>query len=141
MFEMLFAALFAALGTFFACFGLQHILACVRMFRAGQSAEGTITAMKPALRSRKGRTWISYIAVITFETVWHEKREVDHADAFGAVVFKTGDRVKVWYDRDDPSVFTLSGRHFIKDMASVFLFSLAFGFPGWSLLIHLIKTP
>lgn len=71
LFEMLLAALFASIGTFFAYHGVQHCIACVRMFRAGQPAEGTVAAMKPALQHRKGRTWISYTAV--YSRNWHKK--------------------------------------------------------------------
>lgn len=139
IFALCISALFACIGTFFAYHGLKELIHCIFMFRSGLRTEGTVTDMKTALRTRKGRTWIEYTAVISFETVWREKRKVEYADAFGSTQRNIGDKVNIWYHETNPEIFTLGGRFFFRDMLSFFLFALCFGLPGWTLFIHLIK--
>ena len=139
IFPLFLSGAFACLGTFFAYHGLKELFRCILMFRAGLRTEGTVTNIKTELRTRKGKTWVEYTAVISFETFWHQKREVEYADAFTNKQRKIGDKVNIWYDKTDPKIFTLGGWFFFKDMLSFFLFALCFGLPGWTLFIHLIK--
>jgi hypothetical protein len=139
IFPLFLSGVFACLGTFFAYHGLKELFRCILMFRAGLRTEGTVTNIKTELRTRKGKTWVEYTAVISFETFWHQKREVEYADAFTNKQRNIGDKVNIWYDKTDPKIFTLGGWFFFRDMLSFFLFALCFGLPGWTLFIHLIK--
>ena len=134
------SVLFSFLSAFFAYYGIKHAIDAHRMFRAGCTAEGTVTRIKSEERRRKGRVYTAHTPVIAFETVWREKREITYADPLGAKVFNVGDKVKVWYDENDPAVFTLGGWYFVKDLASFFIFAFWLGLPGWTLLIHYIYT-
>jgi Protein of unknown function (DUF3592) len=135
---ILLSALFAFISSFCAYHCIKHAIEAIRMFRAGTSAEATVTQVKSEQRQRKGKARTIYSMVIVFETVWQEKREIDYATPLGAKVFNIGDKVKIWYDENDPAIFTLGGWYLVKDLASFFIFALCFGLPGWTLLIHYI---
>ncbi|MBK8426743.1 MAG: DUF3592 domain-containing protein [Lewinellaceae bacterium] len=139
VFPLCISALFACLGTFFAYHGFKELLRCILMFRAGLRTEGTVTDIKTELRTRKGRTWIQYTAVISFETCYHQKRKVEYADAFTNKQRSIGDKVHIWYHETDPEAFTLGGWFFFRDMLSFLIPALCFGLPGWTLFVHLIK--
>ncbi|MFN0016378.1 MAG: DUF3592 domain-containing protein [Saprospiraceae bacterium] len=136
---LLLAAVFALLGTYFAFFGIKHCFQYARMLRAGWHAEGRVTGIKTAQRWRKGRSWLEYSAIIAFETAWNEQREVEYANPTGSDAFKAGDKLTVWYDQNDPEVFSLGGWHFVQDTATHFIFAVFLGVPGWGILVQLFK--
>lgn len=140
LFTLLSAAAFAFLGSFIAYHGARYYFGVLRLFWTCLPSNGVVTGMKPDFRSRKGRTWIEYTAVISFETAWHEKRTVEYAGAFGNTRFNIGDKVNIWYHKTDQELFTLGGRHFAKDVLSFLVFALGFGLPGWTLLLTTLKT-
>lgn len=139
IFPILLASFFAFLSAWIAFFGIKHCIAFVRMYRADRYAPGTVTGIKTEQRWRKGRSWITYTAVITYYTAWHEKREIEYANPTGSDALKAGDKLTIWYDVHDPEVFSLGGWHFVKDIASFFLFALCFGLPGWGVLYQAFK--
>jgi hypothetical protein len=138
LFSFLLSILFAFISTLFGYYGIKHALDCRRMFQTGIFTEGTVTDIRAEQRRRKGRIHAVLTPVITFETVWREKREITCADPLGANIFKVGDKVKIWYDENDPAIFTLGGWYLVKDLISFLIFALCFGLPGWTLLIHYI---
>jgi hypothetical protein len=109
------------------------------MFREGQCTQGTVSGIKTEEKWRKGKLQITYSAVISFNTDWHEKREVAYANPLGTDAFKVGEKVKIWYDTNDPEIFTLGGRHLIKDIASFIVSILCLGLPGWGILYQIAK--
>ena len=140
IFPLFVSGIFACIGTFFAYHGVRELLRCILMFREGLHTQGTVTDIKTELRTRKGRTWIAYTAVISFETFWHQKRKVEYADAFTNKQRSIGDKVHIWYHKTNREVFTLGGWAFFRDMLSFFIFALGFGLPGWTMFIHIIHT-
>jgi hypothetical protein len=132
---LLFALLFSAFSAFAVYHGIRHIFQCRRMFRDDLRARGTVTAIRSEPRQRKGKTWMERIAVISFETAFKEKREVHHSDN----KLDIGVQLDIWYHETDPSVFTLGGKYFYWELFSLFGIAFCFGFPGWTLLVHLIR--
>ncbi len=139
IFATLLAALFAYLSAHIAWYGAMACFDCIRMFRAGQCTKGTVSGVKTEEKWRKGKLRITYSAIISFNTDWHEKREVVYANPLGTDAFKVGDKVKIWYDTNDPKVFTLGGKYFIQDMASIVIGMLCLGLPGWGILYQMAK--
>lgn len=139
IFPILLASFFAFLSAYAAFFGIKHCIEYVRMFRADRYAPGIVTRIKTEQRWRKGRSWIAYTAVITYYTAWNEKREIDYANPLGSDAFKVGDKLTVWYDVNDPEVFSLGGWYFVKDIASFFVFAMFLGVPGWGVLVLMFK--
>ncbi len=140
VFTLLLAAAFAFLGTFIAYHGARHCFGAFRLLRTCFPAQGTVTGMKSALRARKGRTWVEYTPIISFETAWHEKRVVEYTGAFGNTKLNTGDKVKIWYHKTDMELFTLGGWYLVWDSVSFLVFALCFGLPGWSALFFTLKS-
>ena len=139
IFPILLGSLFAFLSTYLAIFGIKYCFDCFRMYQTDRYAPGEVTQIKTEQELRKGRIRITHIAVITYYTLWHEKMEIEYSNPLGTNAFKVGDKLTVWYDVNDPKLFTLGGWHFVKDIASIFIFVVFSGLPGWGILIVTFK--
>ena len=128
------ALLFAFVSIFIAYHGIKYIMDCNRMLRAGLWANGTVTALKLEERSRKGRKYTVEIAVVSFETTWKEKREIEYAPNLSKNKFKVGDQLKIWYDEKDRELFTLGGWYIVKEIAYLLFIVLCLGLPSWTLI-------
>lgn len=128
------ALLFAFISLFVAYHGIKYMMDCRRMFRAGLWANGTVTLLKQEERTRKGRKYTEETAVVSFETAWKEKREIEYAPHLSKNNLKVGDQLKIWYDEKDRDLFTLGGWHMVKEIAYIFFFVLCLGLPSWTLI-------
>jgi hypothetical protein len=128
------ALLFAFISLFIAYHSIKYMIDCHRMISAGLCANGTVTALKQEERSRKGRKYTVEIAVVSFETTWKEKREIEYAPNLSKNKLKVGDQLKVWYDEKDREIFTLGGWYMVKEIAYLLFIVLCFGLPSWTLI-------
>lgn len=141
LFALLLALFFASLSTYMVYCGMHLCFQYARLRRENLVAQGTVTGIKIHQRQRKGRQWLERSAIIAFETSWYQKREVIYAPPLGNTSFKIGDQMPVWYDHDDPRVFSLGWRYFIREMVLVCVFAVFFGFPGWSITYLMLLKP
>jgi Protein of unknown function (DUF3592) len=131
----LLAAFFAYISTVLAYYGAKYALDCIRMFRSDLHTEGTVTEIRTHQRRRKGKMVTSYTAVISFVTAWKEYREVE-SDRNG---FAVGSKMPIWYDAQDPTVFTLGGWHLAKEIAAFIFIVLCLGIAGWGALWQMVQ--
>ena len=136
LFPILLAAFFAFLGTFVALSGARQLWRSLRLIQTGYRCTGTVAHIKTELRHRKGRSYTSYTAVIAYETAGFGQQYLEYANPLGSKAFAPGERVALWYDVHRPSRATLGWRYFWQDLASVLVFALCFGVPGWGVLWH-----